>query len=72
VDDGKSLKLGGADVGAMKKKYTGTNGPVSALKCLFTSTRFGSHSGSRAASIDLEKHQERETKMTCLLTCEAS
>ena len=40
-------------------KSTGTNGPVSALKGLFT-TR--SRSGSRAASVDLEKQQERENR----------
>ena len=39
-------------------KSTGTSGPVSALKGLFTSTR--SRSGSRAASVDFEKQQERE------------
>ena len=38
-------------------KSTGTNGPVSALKGLFTSTR--SRSGSRAASVDFEKSQEQ-------------
>ena len=42
------------------QKSTGTNGPVSALKGLFTSTR--SRSGSRAASVDFEKHQERENQ----------
>ena len=41
-------------------KSTGTSGPVSALKGLFTSTR--SRSGSRAASVDLEKQQERENQ----------
>jgi hypothetical protein len=41
-------------------KSTGTNGPVSALKGLFTSTR--SRSGSRAASVDFEKQQERENQ----------
>ena len=37
-------------------KSTGTSGPVSALKGLFTSTR--SRSGSRAASVDFEKERE--------------
>lgn len=41
-------------------KSTGTNGPVSALKGLFTSTR--SRSGSRAASVDYEKQHERENQ----------
>ena len=39
-------------------KVAGTTGPVSALKGLFTRSR----SGSRAASIDFERQQERETK----------
>ena len=38
-------------------KSTGTSGPVSALKGLFTSR---SRSGSRTASVDFEKQQERE------------
>ena len=41
-------------------KSTGTSGPVSTLKGLFTSTR--SRSGSRAASVDFEKQQERENR----------
>ena len=41
-------------------KSIGTSGPVSTLKGLFTSTR--SRSGSRAASVDFEKQQERENR----------
>ena len=43
-------------------KSTGTNGPVSALKGLFTSSR--SRSGSRAASVDFEKQQEHQDDLS--------
>ena len=41
-------------------KSSSTSGPVSTLKGLFKSTR--SRSGSRAASVDFEKQQERENQ----------